>query len=794
MTAKTRKRSHVRDTASGYTPRPQETVSQTAREDQPKVLRYAVPALITIAVIYAFLAGFRTVHDYDLGWQLATGRWVVQHHHIPSIDVFSYTARGKPWVYPILSGVLFYGLFSLAGYTALTWLTAMASAATAFLLTRRQGLATATLAIIAVPVLAVRFTARADLFTTVLFAAVLSILWRYHRGGGGALWLLPVLLLLWTNLHWGFVAGLGLCAAYVMLEMGDLLVAERRAAAKKHLRTAWPWLLASGLATLVNPWGPRLYGQVVQWGGALAGSQSAAVTEFAPLRITWSKLAGALAWRDPDLSAIWWLLLIAGVAVLIALFRRNWGSAILIAGAAAAALQRYRFQGMFACVLVVAGGGVLSEAVEAWSARRRNRTAATGTGVRTAAMALCACFALLAGVRAYDLVSNRYYMNNLPFEFGAGLSWWYPERALTFIERERLPGNLFNGWVTGGYLIWRLPQYPDFIDSRGQPFDGEVNATDSELAQQGPDSAAWQEAASKWGISTIIVPVGRIDGYEYFPKLREFCESQSWRPVYMDEVSAVFLRRRPETQALVDRLRIDCKTVRFLPPAVDRSSRNGRADLFNFWTNSAFLFAVLGRAQEALAALDVAQGIFPDSAHLRLQRGDALLRLGRLSEGERELRKSIDLEPDESSWERLSNLLISEQRYEEAAAALRTAAEISLEPAQLYFELGELESKLRHGDAALAAFDKALKFGNGIDSSTRSGAEFYARVHEGRARVWYAMGDLQRAVEAEEQAVHFTPNDGRRWKDLANLYQMLGRTQDAQHAREQIKLSGGDGT
>ena len=48
--------------------------------------------LCLVALGYALLAGLRTVTDWDLGWQLATGRWVVQHHHIPSTDVFSYTA------------------------------------------------------------------------------------------------------------------------------------------------------------------------------------------------------------------------------------------------------------------------------------------------------------------------------------------------------------------------------------------------------------------------------------------------------------------------------------------------------------------------------------------------------------------------------------------------------------------------------------------------------------------------------------------------------------------------------
>ena len=49
-----------------------------------------------VAVGYAFLAGLRTLTVTDLGWQLATARWIVQRHEIPSTDVFSYTAQGQP--------------------------------------------------------------------------------------------------------------------------------------------------------------------------------------------------------------------------------------------------------------------------------------------------------------------------------------------------------------------------------------------------------------------------------------------------------------------------------------------------------------------------------------------------------------------------------------------------------------------------------------------------------------------------------------------------------------------------
>lgn len=185
--------------------------------------------------------------------------------------------------------------------------------------------------------------------------------------------------------------------------------------------------------------------------------------------------------------------------------------------------------------------------------------------------------------------------------------------------------------------------------------------------------------------------------------------------------------------------------------------------------------------------MDVAQGIFPDNAHLRMDRGQLLMLLGKSDEAEQVFRRSIELKSSAEAWEMLCDLLWSEQHYDEALAAIQKATEISFSPDRLYVKYGLLASRRQRPREALAAFDQAARFAARRDSSTTSGAEFYAALAEGRGHAWFLLGDLQRAIEFQEQAVHFTPRDGRRWKDLAYLYQATGRTSDAQQALQQIK-------
>lgn len=752
----------------------------------PQLRRAVVITLAGLALLYALLAGLRTVSDFDLGWQMATGRWMAEHHQVPRADVFSYTARDAEWIYPPFSGLLFYLLYRLGGWAALSWLGALTCAGTAALLVRRGSGFAALLAIVAVPVLAYRTGPRAEMFTTLLFAAFLSLAWQHYREGRAPLYWLPPLMLLWVNLHLGFVAGLGVLAAYVGLEVLELPFAARRPEALARLRRAAPWLLLTPVATLLNPWGPRLYAAIVRQEGMMKGFGSF-VLEWSGVRFSRFSLLQAMKWRDPE-SAYWWLLAAVVVAVVIALWRRRLGAAVLLAGAAWLSILHTRYHGLFACVAVIVAGSLLSEglAAPAWLREWRLRPALR---VFTAAALL-----VLVAVRGSDLVSNRYYLaSGQTTLFGSGLSWWFPERATDFLLRERLPGNVFNDYNLGGYLTWRLgPQYPDYIDGRAVPFGAALFYHHRSLMQQAPDSPAWQQEADTRGINVILVSAARYAGLGGFP-IAAFCQSRDWRLVYMDDVSVIFLRNRPENAAWLDRLSLDCRTAPLSPPATPgESASRHSAELYNFDSNAGALLYVLNRDQEALAAFDDAQAIFSGDANLHLFRGQLLQAQGRVPEAEQEYLTAVRLKPSDAGWFLLARLDVSQRRYAEAAQALANSARLSTDPYDRYRNLGQAYMVLHRPKEALAAFDRAQStspYKSGEASA--AGAEFQAQIAEGRARAWRELNDLTRAVQFEEQALKFTPNVPARWMELAALYDAQGRPDLAAQARQRaLQLQG----
>src|ERR1017187_4561615 len=507
------------------------TTADTSATGSSRLNRRLFLVLAAIALIYAFLAGLRTVSDFDLGWQLATGRWVVQHHHISSTDVFSYTAQGEPWIYPVGSGLVLYATYLLGGYALISWLGALACVGTIALLLRRGSAVSAGIAIIAVPLIAWRTTPRADMFTVVLFAAFLSLLWENYQTGRARLWLLPLLMVAWVNLHFGFAAGLALILAYVGVELSETIFGEvRRCVALQRLRRAWAWLAATALVTLANPWGWGIYRALMRQQRA-AGQQQLNIGEWSSVPMTWTAFSTALSLRQTQ-GAIYLLLAIAVLAAVLALLRRQLGAAMLLLIATYPPVHHVRMGAVFACVVVIVGGPVLTAAIVEFGPSIRR------PGMRsTVAWAAVCLLAALALLRSFDLVTNRHYVRVVDEStFGAGLGWWFPERAAEFIERENLPGEIFNTYNEGSYLTWKLgPKRRDYIDGRDTLFGMPRMLRAGQLLQISPDSETWQQEVDRYNINTIILPLARFDGVQLL-QLKGFCDSRDWRPVYLDEI------------------------------------------------------------------------------------------------------------------------------------------------------------------------------------------------------------------------------------------------------------------
>ena len=497
------------------------------------------------------------------------------------------------------------------------------------------------------------------------------------------------------------------------------------------------------------------------------------ITEWARISLTSASVQQALSLRDPASSGEW-LLLAGALIAMVAVFRRQWPAALLLAATVWMAMQHVRFLALLACVVVVVGGAVLTAALEDAGSRIPDKRlyAILGGGV-------AASFILLAGLRSVDLISNRYYRTGTEINsFGAGLSWWFPERAMAFIEREQLPREVFNGYEVGGFLIWRLgPTYRDYIDGRAIPFGPDLFSHLQQILQSPPDSSEWRNEADANGINTVVLSLARYNGLKYVGSvLPLYCNSENWRPVYLDEVSAVFVRRLPQMQALIEHYQVDCATA---PLPVDAPFANREAE-FNRLANAASVLLALHRNQESATASARALSLYSDSAALWYIRGTALLLTGETRDAEHALLQSAAIEVNVSTWSELADLYRKERRLPAAIDALERLAVISPDPSSILLALGYTYLESGRPQDALQAFDRTEK---ALPAGTTNPA--LADADNGRALAWNMLGDVGKATFFEEKAVTLAPQNPDYWKQLAQFYNRQGRAIDAQRAQAQ---------
>ena len=496
--------------------------------------------------------------------------------------------------------------------------------------------------------------------------------------------------------------------------------------------------------------------------------------------LKWGAVSSTLSLRQTR-GTIYLLLAIAVIAAVVALLRARPGAAILLLGATYPAVRYVRMGAIFACVVVVVGGYILSG--EMSRAASCIRPARARSAIASVAVAL---LLTLAGLRSFDLTTNRHYFQGTEEStFGAGLSWWFPQRAAEFVARENLPGEIFNTYDEGGYLTWKLgPARRIYIDGRDTLYGMQRIQRHGELLLRPPDSSAWEQETKRYNINAVILPLGRYDGIQLV-RLQDFCNGKVWRAVYLDEVSAVFVRLMPQTEELLQRFPVNCATA----PLPAQPPGTSRAEAFNAWANAAGVLAALGRNSEALTATTNALSIFPDSAFLHWARANLLFADGRMGESEEEYLAAVALEPSEATWSALAGSYQKRGRIPAAIAAMKRAAQVSTRPQQSFLDLGYTYLAAGQPTEALEAFDEAVRSAP-RNISTADNGTFSFMVAQGRSSAWDALGNIEKATSYQEEAARLAPDAPQPWRRLAKFYQLEGRVEDANRAREHAAALG----
>jgi hypothetical protein len=474
-----------------------------------------LPLTIALGGLLGSLAIIRGLFDPDYFWHIATGRLILETGRIPSVDPFSFTWAGRPWIPDQwLSDVVIELLRRWLGAGIMLLLFGIVAAAAIGLVAesvRRSGVrvaAVVAVSLLTAATLATQITARPQVLSFPLLAITIAILIRARPERRRLLWLLPPIFLAWANLHGFFVIGLGVGFVYLVATFaGGTPMASQRSLV---LGVA----VACLVATAITPSGPAgipyalTFGDPNDWGARNIAE-----------------------WQSPNFHDPQFLPFLVSVVLLLFLGLRivpGWLQVVALVGVAA---------GLIAIRSIGAGALMVMPALAFALDHRlpRQRVRPERTDRRWVELAAAGLFA--AAAIAFSLARGS-----------VGVSPALPVAGVAALRAVDPGARVLTRYGWGGYVINEL--YPlggrVFVDGRMHKYAPDVLADYETIVGADP---GWELLVARYHVEAILLRADTV-------LVKGIAQRAGWCEAYRDRIQVLLLR--------------DCRSAKWLPDAADR--------------------------------------------------------------------------------------------------------------------------------------------------------------------------------------------------------------------------------
>jgi hypothetical protein len=489
--------------------------------DRIRALTSADNLALALAMVLILPLVVRRGGDADFFAHLRTAQAIVDMRGLPAHEIYTYTASNATWVdHEYGTELLLFGLANFLGGKAAVSVVFGVLIAAGFLLilarinVQRPPAVVSALALILGAAAGVGIWGpRAQIITFTFVCLTLYWIELFLSRRSRWIYALPVVVLVWANMHAGFIFGLFLVLLAAASELVLWLLAQRD---RQHLhgaRTLGLVLAASAVAALINPYGPQLYNYI--WRTESSKALPQFVTE----------------WLSPNfhhLNMLPFELSILLLVVGLFFYRPRLHQLVITVATLALALQAVRHIAIF----VAAATPVIAWSYgEAWrrfeldrrlrsflEARRRDLLGITAVVLAAAVIGVAAFIADALGKQDSATAAN----------FPVAASDWlasHPAVGTRMFDED--------GW--NGYLSYRF--YPQlnrrvFILSDPTLVGDRLMNDYLDVATLQPD---WQDVLGRYGVDYVI--------YEPNSALGSALDlTSTWRRVYTDSLAAIWVR------------------------------------------------------------------------------------------------------------------------------------------------------------------------------------------------------------------------------------------------------------
>ena len=450
---------------------------------------------LIIAFLLLYFMAARTPIDPDLWWHLRAGEETLKSGFPMIQDSFSFTRSGAEWTnHSWLSQVLLFTVYSNNGFTGLSILMAVCAVASMWLVSRQMSGSTILKMLLLVfggIVASVNWVPRPQIISLVLLALTGLLLARYQRKPDRWIWLFPVVMMGWGNLHGGYALGLLLAGCVIGGSVLAHVFGREPVLRWRDVGRLILVILISYLATAINPNGLNTLLIPFQTIG-VEGLQNF-ISEWAspdfhePLTQVFLVYFLALVWmmvmarRRVTLVELVTVTLFGYMAFTA---RRNFGPFVLVSlpvfSAQLSAIQ-------------------IPDSITNWLNRVRAKVSGPSSFSdlsRTSTNAMILFLLVIAAVMKTIVVTQPDFIQ-------VSIRQMYPLTAVEWMQEHLQPARMISDYNWGGFLLWFQPESPVFIDGRTDLYGDEIMGEWLEVAQCGENAS---EILQKWECAGTVVP------------------------------------------------------------------------------------------------------------------------------------------------------------------------------------------------------------------------------------------------------------------------------------------------
>jgi hypothetical protein len=500
----------------------------------PKIFILSISDVLFVAlfVYLSLFVGKGLLGDGDTGYHIRAGQYILDTLSIPRKDMFSFHSPAIPWTaHEWLSEVIMALVHNMAGLTGIVVFFSLVISLTYYVYFRilkkytNNILLAIFFALFVITCSQIHWLARPHIFSLLLMVIWYGLIDLYQYKNKNLLYLLPLIMLVWVNLHGGFLAGFMILSIYLM---GNLLSIFSVAGAdrdcyKQKFKHFSIITVACLMSSLINPYGYH----ILLFPFKLVSSKFIidSVSEFMSPNF-----------HEPSVFKYMLLFMIAVFAW--SRKRLNVIEILLVLLFTNMALYSVRYIPLFAIVTAP----IIMRKTEIFLEESKNKYVAflkkRADGFSSIDSAAKGFLWPLAGAVFVVLAVTN---GKLHYGFDPKLK---PVSAVEFMKKEAISGNMFSSDEFGDYIIYAAwPQYKVFIDGRLDMYGTSKLKEYTNITSFKQD---WVRTLDKYKITWIIFDADSALS-------RHLLQLDDWKLIYADDVANIFVKNIPEYKYLVEK-------------------------------------------------------------------------------------------------------------------------------------------------------------------------------------------------------------------------------------------------